>query len=98
MEVADAELDADEAEDLEPELPHALTTAAIRNRQAAIAASLVVRMAWLIPRLSSLSAAYSPALPVAKLPLDSGGSADAMVTRLSTILCPAKRALKAALR
>jgi hypothetical protein len=46
----DADADADEVDDFELE-PHALTIAAIRNRQAAIAASLLVRMAWLIPAL-----------------------------------------------
>jgi len=44
--------DDDEADDadveLDFELPHALTTAAIRNRQAAMAASLLKRMASLI--------------------------------------------------
>jgi hypothetical protein len=42
--VEDALVADDADEDLELELPHALTTAAIRNRQAAIAASLRVRM------------------------------------------------------
>jgi hypothetical protein len=42
-----------EALELELELPHAVTTAAIRNRQAAIAASLLQRMASLILDLSS---------------------------------------------
>jgi hypothetical protein len=54
--------DADEAEELDLELPHALTTAAIRNRQAATAASLLQRMAWLIlgsPRLVQLLPALS---------------------------------------
>jgi hypothetical protein len=58
VELAEVELDADEAvddvDDLELELPHALTAAVITNRQAAIAASLLKRMALLIPRLSSL--------------------------------------------
>ncbi len=47
--------DADDAEELVLELepPHALTAAAIRNRQAAIAASLLQRMASLILGLSS---------------------------------------------
>jgi hypothetical protein len=46
--VDEVELDpaaADEAVELDLELPHALTTAAIRNRQAATAASLRKRMA-----------------------------------------------------
>jgi hypothetical protein len=44
----DVELDTaaeDELEELDLELPHALTTAATRNRQAATAASLRKRMA-----------------------------------------------------
>ncbi len=43
----DVELDAeeDEVDDFELELPHALTTAAITNTQAAIAAGLLKRMA-----------------------------------------------------
>jgi anti-sigma factor RsiW len=44
-----------EVEELDFELPHAVTTAAIRNRQAAMAASLRKRMASLIlgsPRLA----------------------------------------------
>jgi hypothetical protein len=46
----DVALDADEDDvaDFELELPHALTTAAITNRQAPSAASLLKRMAWLI--------------------------------------------------
>ena len=43
----DVELDAeaDEVDDFELELPHALTSAAITNRQAAISAGLLKRMA-----------------------------------------------------
>jgi hypothetical protein len=53
----------DEFDDEEP--PHALTNAAIENRQTAIAASLRKRMASLI-LASPPRAAYSPALPAAK--------------------------------
>jgi hypothetical protein len=52
--VADVEevlLAAVDADVVELELPQALTSAAIRNRQAATAASLLVRMASLIPAL-----------------------------------------------
>jgi hypothetical protein len=54
--------DADEFDDEEP--PHALTNAAIENRQAAIAASLRKRMASLI-LASPPRAAFLPALPAA---------------------------------
>ncbi|HET6864322.1 MAG TPA: hypothetical protein VFH80_00285 [Solirubrobacteraceae bacterium] len=74
--------DADEFDDDEP--PHALTSAAIENRQAAIAASLRKRMASLI-LASPPRAADSPALPAAKT-RSTGGSAAPMLTRLSTIL------------
>jgi hypothetical protein len=52
---------ADEDDDFDDE-PHALTSAAIENRQAATAASLRKRMASLILG-SPPRAAYSPALP-----------------------------------
>jgi hypothetical protein len=55
--------DADDVDDEEP--PHALTNAAIENRQAAIAARLRKRMASLILG-SPPRAAYSPALPASK--------------------------------
>src|SRR5690242_15720934 len=74
--------DADEFDDDEP--PHALTNAAIENRQAATAASLRKRMASLI-LASPPRAADSPALPAAKT-RSTGGSAAPMLTRLSTIL------------
>jgi hypothetical protein len=47
----DVVLDDAVADVVELELPHALTTAAIRIRQVAMAASLLVRMASLIPAL-----------------------------------------------
>src|SRR5579885_1048054 len=54
--------DADGDEDFDDEeLPHALTSAAIENRQAAIAASLRKLMSSLVP-CSLLRGAYSPAL------------------------------------
>jgi hypothetical protein len=52
--------DEDDVDDEEP--PHALTNAAIENRQAAVAANLWERMASLILG-SPPRAAYSPALP-----------------------------------
>jgi hypothetical protein len=55
--------DEEEFDDEEP--PHALTNAAIENRQAAIAASLRKRMASLILG-SPPRAANSPALPSAE--------------------------------
>jgi hypothetical protein len=61
----DVELDAvaaDVDDVLEP--PQALTIAATTNTQAAYAASLLERMTYLILGSPSLSAAYSPALPV----------------------------------
>jgi hypothetical protein len=60
-EVVPAEVDADE--ELDFELPHALTTAATTNKQAANAASLLERMTYLILGSPSRSAAYSPAFP-----------------------------------
>jgi hypothetical protein len=55
--------DADDADELELELepPHAVTTAAIRTRQAAKAASLLQRMASLIPGLSSSCSLFAGA-------------------------------------
>jgi hypothetical protein len=55
----DPALDPDADEVFDEELPHALTSAAIENKQAAIAASLRTRMASLIPG-SPPRAAYSP--------------------------------------
>jgi hypothetical protein len=55
---------ADEDDDFDDD-PHALTNAAIENRQAATAASLRKRMASLILG-SPPRAAYSPALPSAE--------------------------------
>lgn len=53
--------DADDAEELELdlELPHAVITAALRNRQAAAAASLLQRMTSLIPGLSSSCSVFA---------------------------------------
>jgi hypothetical protein len=78
--VADAdvvELDAadeDVAEELDLELPHALTTAAIRNRQTATAASLRKRMASLILGSPRLAQQLSRA-PTGRNKTSTGGSA-----------------------
>jgi hypothetical protein len=79
--------DADDAEELELdlELPHAVTAAVIKNKQAASAASLLQRMASLILGLSSSCSRFGGAALSQKRVVNRG-SAARMLTRLSTIL------------
>jgi len=65
VELDAAAVDADVELDLEL-LPHALTTAAIRNRQAATAASLRKRMASLILSSPRLAQQLSRALSIGR--------------------------------